>query len=131
GSPDLLLDGAHNPAGCATLAAYLEECQPGRPVTLVFAAMKDKPVAAMLDVLCPRARRVIVTALPVARGETPGTLHRLAAERHPRAAQAPSVEEALRLAFKEAPAGGLVVVSGSLYLVGEAKRILAGRAGPD
>src|SRR5207249_7132444 len=55
GPPDLLLDGAHNPAGCATLAAYLEEYQSGRPTTLVFAAMKDKPVAEMLDILCPLA----------------------------------------------------------------------------
>jgi len=126
GVPDLLLDGAHNPAGCATLAAYLAEHQAGRSVTLVFAAMRDKPAAEMLDILCPLAHKVILTGLPVRRGAPPGTLLRLAAERHSEAAQAPSVEEALRLALDGAPPGALVVISGSLYLVGEVKRILAG-----
>jgi len=126
GDPDLLLDGAHNPAGCATLAAYLEEYQSGRSTTLVFAAMKDKPVAEMLDILCPLARTVVLTGLPVPRGEAPGTLWRLAAERHSETMRAPSVEGALRLALDGAPPGALVVVSGSLYLVGEVKRILTG-----
>jgi len=126
GHPDLLLDGAHNPAGCATLAAYLEQYQSGRPTTIVFAAMKDKPVAEMLDILCPLAHKVILTGLSVRRGEAPGTLKRLAAERHPDTVQASSVDGALRLALDGAPSGALVVVSGSLYLVGEVKRILAG-----
>ena len=124
GRPDLLLDGAHNPAGCATLAAYLEEYQPDRPKVLIFAALKDKPAAEMLDILCPLVRKVIVTALPVPRGETPEILHRLAAGKHPDTARTHSVDEALRLARAGARPGDLVVVSGSLYLVGEVKRIL-------
>ena len=128
GEPDLLLDGAHNPAGCATLAAYLDEYQSGRPMILVFAAMRDKPAGEMLDILAPRAQRLVLTRLPVARGEDPGTLHRLAAARHSDAARTSSVEEALRRARESAAPGALVVVSGSLYLVGEVKRILAGRA---
>jgi dihydrofolate synthase / folylpolyglutamate synthase len=124
GRPDLLLDGAHNPAGCATLAAYLAEYQSGRPTTIVFAAMKDKPVAEMLDIVCPLAHRMILTGLPLPRGEAPETLRRLAAERHPDTAQAPTVDGALRLARDGAPPGALVVVSGSLYLVGEVKKIL-------
>ncbi len=126
GQPDLLLDGAHNPAGCAALAAYLQEFQFGRPTTIVFTAMKDKPAAEMLDILCPMAHKVILTGLPIPRGEAPGTLRRLAAERHSDTAHAPSVDGALRLALDGAPKGTLVVVSGSLYLVGEVKRILAG-----
>ena len=124
GGPDLLLDGAHNPAGCATLAAYLEEYQEGRPKVLVFATMKDKPAATMLDILCPLVRRVIVTGLPVVRGEAPETLQRLAADRHTDVALATSVDEALRVACDTAVPGALVVVSGSLYLVGEVKKLL-------
>ena len=84
-----------------------------------------KPVAEMLDILCPLAQTVVLTGLPVPRGEAPGTLLRLAAERHSDTRHAPTVEGALRLAFDGAPPGALVVVSGSLYLVGEVKRILA------
>jgi dihydrofolate synthase/folylpolyglutamate synthase len=126
GNPDLLLDGAHNPAGCTTLAAYLKEYQSGRPTVLVFAAMKDKPAVEMLDILCPLVRKVIVTRLPVSRGESPEVLGRLAAARQVVTAQSSSVDEALRLAFEDAGPGALVVVSGSLYLVGEVKRILNG-----
>lgn len=126
GRPDLLLDGAHNPAGCAALAAYLKDHQRNRSTVLLFASMKDKPAASMLDLLCPLARKVIVTRVPVPRGETPEVLGRLAQDRHPHVARADSVEEALVLARDAAGPDGLVVISGSLYLVGEIKKVLPG-----
>ena len=124
GAPDLLLDGAHNPAGCAALAAYLKEYQEERAKVLVFAAMKDKPSGAMLDILCPLVHKVIVTGLPVPRGEAPDTLHGLAASRHADVARTTSVGEALPLARDAAGPGALIVISGSLYLVGEVKKFL-------
>jgi dihydrofolate synthase/folylpolyglutamate synthase len=127
GSPDLLLDGAHNPAGCESLAAYLRDHQSGRRIALIFTAMKDKAAGEMLRILCPLAARVVITRLPVARGEAPETLGRLAAERHPGVAVAPEIEEALAAARGAAGAGGLVAVGGSLYLVGEVKSILTRR----
>ena len=126
GRPDLLLDGAHNPAGCAALAAYVRDHQRHRSTVLLFASMKDKPAGSMLDLLCPLARKVIVTRVPVPRGETPETLGRLALDRHPDVARADSVGEALGLARDAAGPDGLVVISGSLYLVGEVKKVLAG-----
>ena len=126
GRPELLLDGAHNPAGCETLAAYLRDHQPGRRLALVFAAMKDKPADAMLGILGPLVSRLILTSLPVARGESPHVLRRMAAQLQHDAEVAPTVEEALDLARRAAGADGLAVVSGSLYLVGEVKRALAG-----
>src|SRR2546425_5153911 len=122
--PDLLLDGAHNPAGCATLAEYLTQHQPGRRMVLVFAAMKDKPADEMLDLLCPLVRRVIVTRIPVPRGEAPEALRRLAVARHPDVAHSESIADALVLARSAAGPDGLVVVSGSLYLVGEVRKTL-------
>lgn len=126
GRPELLLDGAHNPAGCATLAAYLGEYQRGRRMALVFAAMKDKPADEMLDLLCPPMHKVIVTRVPVPRAETPEALRRFALARHHDVAHTESIDEALRLARGAAGPGGLVVISGSLYLVGEVKKALAG-----
>jgi dihydrofolate synthase/folylpolyglutamate synthase len=126
GRPELLLDGAHNPAGCATLAAYLRDHQRARSTVLLFATMKDKPADEMLAILCPLARKVIVTRVPVPRGETPEALRRLALARHPDVAHADSIDEALHLARGAAGPDGLVVISGSLYLVGEIKKALAG-----
>ncbi|HEU4401107.1 MAG TPA: folylpolyglutamate synthase/dihydrofolate synthase family protein [Candidatus Polarisedimenticolia bacterium] len=122
GRPDLLLDGAHNPAGCETLAAYLRQHQAGRRVTLVFGAMKDKPADVMLGILCPLASRVIVTSIPVPRGESPHILQRYAAHHHRDVVIEPSIADALEAARQAAGADGLCVVSGSLYLVGEVKR---------
>jgi dihydrofolate synthase/folylpolyglutamate synthase len=125
GGPDLLLDGAHNPAGCAILAAYLLRHQAARKRrVLLFAAMRDKPAADMLAILRPAAESVVVTGLPVLRGTPPADLARLAAA----AGFAVEVEAdpaaALERARARAGSGGLVVASGSLYLVGEIRRRL-------
>lgn len=125
GAPDLLLDGAHNPAGCAALAAYLKQYQDRRSKILVFAAMKDKPIAEMLDILSPLFDRLIVTGLPVARGEVPERLRRIASARHRHVACTETVDEALRMARDRAGTGALVVISGSLYLVGEVKKLMS------
>ncbi len=125
GRPDLLLDGAHNPAGCASLCAYLREHQEGRRLALVYASMKDKPADEMLAMLAPLAASIIVTSLPLARCESSANLLRLAGTHHPRSAQALSVQEALPAARHAAGPDGLVVVCGSLYLIGEVKKLLA------
>jgi dihydrofolate synthase / folylpolyglutamate synthase len=124
GSPDLLLDGAHNPAGCRSLADYLQEHQAGRRLTLVFAAMKDKPADRMLEILCPLMQAVVVTRVAVPRGESPEVLHRLATRHHRDVTRSPQIAEALQIARRAAGPGGLAVVSGSLYLVGEVKKLL-------
>ncbi len=125
GRPDVLLDGAHNPAGCETLAAYLRDHQPGRRAALLFAAMRDKPAEDMLRILSPLAQGVVVTGLPVARGESPARLHEMASRLHPRATRADTVAEAFDATRRAAGHDGLCVVSGSLYLVGEIKTLLA------
>lgn len=124
GRPDLLLDGAHNPAGCRSLAAYLAEHQRDRRTILVFSAMRDKPAGEMLEILAPLAHAVVVTRLRVARGESSETLRDLAAARRSRVESAASAGDALRAARAAAGPDGLVVVSGSLYLVGEVKEAL-------
>ena len=124
GQPTLLLDGAHNPAGCRSLADYLRRHQAGRRKVLVFAVMHDKRSDQMLDVLCPLVDAVLITSVPVARGESPETLARLAAARHPRVQRADVTAEAIAAARQEAGPDGLVVVAGSLYLVGEAQKAL-------
>lgn len=123
GETDLLLDGAHNPAASDTLATYLRDHHTGRSTALVFAAMKDKPIPRMLEILSPLAGEIIVTRLPVARGESPSVLYEMATRVHPRVARADRIEDALDAGRRAAGPGGLCVVSGSLYLVGEIKRI--------
>jgi dihydrofolate synthase/folylpolyglutamate synthase len=121
GTPPLILDCAHNPAAARALAAHLAL---GPPYVLLFGAMADKDVEAMARLLFPPARAVVLTRAPTDRAATPEEIARrtgltareVRIEARPRAA--------LALARRLAPAGGQVVVAGSLYLVGEVKRIL-------
>lgn len=121
----VLLDAAHNPAGARALAAYLSEAHPAK-VLFVFGAMGDKDASGMLDALAPRAMRFWMTRARTRRAADPRTLAAVAT----RVAPAVPVEvhdvaaDALRDALGAA-GGGLVCVTGSIYLVGELRAALA------
>jgi dihydrofolate synthase/folylpolyglutamate synthase len=134
GAPPFLLDGAHNPDGCQALAAHLERLRrsepPEGPVVLLFASMGDKNVDTMLAILARGVDRVVVTRAEVQRSAEPETLLELARARFPQARMASDTDEALAAAREEAGDEGLVVVAGSLFLVGEARSRLLGIEGP-
>jgi len=123
GTPSFLFDGAHNPAGALALRAYLDEFVRA-PVTLVFGAMRDKELKEIAAALFPAAREVVLTRPTNARAAEPADIRR-ALSFPPESVTitlAPNVSEAVSVARKRTPPGGLVCVTGSLYLVGEARR---------
>lgn len=120
-TPDLVLDGAHNPAGAAALVAYIREFCSNRPVWLVYAAMRDKAIQEVTDQLFPLARRVIVTAPDFPRALRPEAI--LALTSHPNSVIAHTVAEAIQMA-QAAPRESIVFCTGSLFLVGEARALL-------
>jgi dihydrofolate synthase/folylpolyglutamate synthase len=124
--PEIILDGAHNPAGARALAAYIQRFYAGRPVRLIFGAMRDKSVAEIGGILFPHAQEVILTAPRQARAVSPETL--LAIGEHANLKVAATIEDALALARK-APAP-VTFITGSLFLVAEARAILCGGASP-
>ena len=126
-APDFVLDGAHNPAGADALAAYIREFCAGRPVWLVFGAMRDKAVGEIADILFPLAERVIVTAPDMPRALRPEAL--LETISVPRASIAHTVAAAIDAARK-APSDAIVFFTGSLYLVGETRKLLVREAVP-
>ena len=131
---DVLLDGAHNPAGAATLAEALDDLapflSPGR-ATLVVAIMADKDVDGVLAALAGAAflrdARIICTAPSGGRALPPDQLTaRWTAS--PGAAPDPEAiadpRAALDAALGSGSGSGPVIVAGSLYLVGAARAIL-------
>lgn len=120
-NPDFVLDGAHNPAGAAALAAYIREFCRDRPVWLVYAAMRDKAIEEVTEQLFPLAERVIITAPNFPRALRPEAI--LAIHQHPKATIATTAPEAIEIA-RTAPKEAIVFFSGSLFLVGEVKGLL-------
>lgn len=129
---DVLLDGAHNPDGARVLAAELPRLARNRPVTLLAGFAADKDAAAFLALFQPERepmlRRIIFTRPPSTRARAPEELLALA----PGATALPQPSLALESARTLARAeGGMVLVSGSIFLVGEVRRLLTGeRADP-
>jgi dihydrofolate synthase / folylpolyglutamate synthase len=115
--PIVLVDGAHNPAGLERSLAAVRTLAKGRPLVIVFGAMKDKDLPAMLGQLRAMGAPVIFSAIDWHRAAAPSDL---AKQFGAPAEVAASAREAITRAREHAGANGLVLVCGSLYLVGEA-----------
>ena len=124
-NPEIILDGAHNPASARALAAYLDRFYEPRRVWLIYGAMRDKAGEEMAAILFPRAGHVIVTAPAQARALRPESIRDLADRGDIQVAA--NLQEALALA---AGAGreDAIFVTGSLFLVGEARALLVPRS---
>ena len=125
-NPEYVFDVAHNPAGAWALRSTLSAAyQDSRPITLVFGVMRDKAVQEMTEILFPIAAHVVVTHASNPRAASPEEI-RQAAGRVTAAIDveaADDVSSALDRAREIAGSAGLIVVTGSIYIVGEAMRI--------
>jgi dihydrofolate synthase / folylpolyglutamate synthase len=117
-NPEIVVDGAHNPAGARALAAYLDRFYSDRRVVLIFGAMRDKAIGEIAEILFPRAAELILTAPRQARALAPDALRQ--AVDHPHIRVAADIGEALALARAGSPQDA-VFVTGSLFLVAEAR----------
>jgi dihydrofolate synthase/folylpolyglutamate synthase len=124
-----ILDVAHNPAGAWALRAGLRHSfQEKSPRTLIFSCLRDKPVMEMGQILFPLFERVVVAPIHAARAAAVDDLLAAAKTTGTPAVAADSVSEAAELA-REGARGGVIVVSGSVYLVGEVRGMLLGADG--
>jgi dihydrofolate synthase/folylpolyglutamate synthase len=114
--PEIILDGAHNPGGVRALAAYIQRFYSGRRIWLVFGAMSDKSPEESAAVLFPLAHRIIATAPDNARALAPEAIHGTDVTH--------AVAEAVELVRRHTPPTDVVFITGSLFVVGEARRIL-------
>jgi dihydrofolate synthase/folylpolyglutamate synthase len=130
--PAIVFDVAHNPAGAWALRSVLNERLGDRPRIFVFGVMRDKAVKDITQILFPTAEHVVVTTTEHnPRATATAELAQLAREQSIEAVEAPDVETALAKAFelaRKTPANHdgapVVVVSGSIYIVGDAMKLL-------
>ena len=127
--PLVVLDGAHNPAGAATLASYLQDTNAGR-LPIIIAAMADKDLPGMIGPLAPVASRFIATTVPNSRARSAeqlaGEIRVLAPTATVELATSP--DAAVLSTLAQSPRA---VAAGSLYLIGPLRAtLIAGGATP-
>jgi dihydrofolate synthase / folylpolyglutamate synthase len=121
---EIVLDGAHNASGIAALAESLPEFLAGRPLVAVVSVLDDKDAAAMLAALLPLCAGAVFTANSNPRALSPATLASLAGQVGAPAANHVEADprRALALASELAGPGGVVLATGSIYLVADLTR---------
>lgn len=122
--PPVVLDGAHNPAGVEVLLSALDDVYAGRPVHLVFGVFADKDSEPMMRRLFPRCAALYLAPIASPRSRPPEQYEAFAATLCRKVSRYASAEEALSEARASAPSNAVVLVAGSLFLVGQLRRVL-------
>jgi dihydrofolate synthase / folylpolyglutamate synthase len=122
--PDYVFDVAHNPAGVWALRSALSAVYGDRRLFIVFGVLRDKAMREMTEVLFPLAERIIATHADNPRSASAAEIREAAARVSTEIEDAPDITAALRRAGELATREDVVLVTGSIYVVGEAMRIL-------
>lgn len=126
-SPRVMIDGAHNPESLLQLIRAVGAYIKPDSTVVIFGCAADKDIPRMLQTLARGADKIIFTrSAHSGRAADPRDLQRRFAELTGKQMQvAPSVAEALRIAHAAVHRDDLILVTGSFYVAGEAKKILA------
>lgn len=123
--PFVVLDGAHNAAGALAIGAALDEDFFGRRVVLVMGCLRGRDPAELLRGLGPERMSIVLACTPPSpRAQDGATVAAAAAELGLAAEDCGGVAEALERALQVAGEEDLVLVTGSLYVVGAARSLL-------
>jgi dihydrofolate synthase / folylpolyglutamate synthase len=121
---NILLDGAHNPAGVEVLCPEIERQFPRARPTIIFGVLRDKDWKTMIERLAPVAGRLVLTPVKSERSLPPQELLPLLGK------TPATICSSLSEALKQAADDPNLVICGSLYLVGEAMELLQVSAVP-
>lgn len=120
--PDVILDGAHNPAGAAVLRAALDKYYSGKKICFIFGMMGDKDISQVITTLFRKEDTVYTVRAD--EGTRAAEPEALAKQIGPQAKAMHDLAQAYKTALAEVGEDGLVCVCGSLYLVGTFKKML-------
>jgi len=122
--PLIILDGAHNEEGAKALENYIRESLP-TPLTLVVAFMRDKEIGKIANILFPLAEKIILTRFPYFKAASPEDIKVKTLNFEDRIVLEPDVKMAIKMALSSTDPRGCVLISGSLYLIGEVKKLFS------
>ncbi len=128
-SDSLLIDGAHNPHGAKALYAYVKKHLSDRKIVPVIGMMKDKDVESCVALYADLSKEAVATQIDYPRAMPSDELRELLISHGVNAVSEGTVPSAVRRAQKIAGDDGIVLVCGSLYVVGEVRLLLRGDDG--
>ncbi len=120
-SPYLVVDGAHNVYSMEVLAKEVRNLFDYERLILIFGVNKDKDIKGMLDAILPMSDVIILTKIDFPRSADPLVLKDMVEGCSPVVSR--DIREALEIAYGIATQRDLILIAGSLYLVGEAMRV--------
>lgn len=122
-TPWILLDGAHNLEAMRAVREFLEKNLRGRRLTVLMGAMTDKDLTGLIKEISPLVNEFIFTKVDLKRSAMPATLAEIAAGLGKKSRVSPEVGTALREIMDQQAANDVLLVTGSLFVVGEARRV--------
>ncbi len=126
-SPDIVLDGAQNAASANALAETVRKVSRHRRLILILGISKDKDISGILKELVPISDIIILTKSNVVeRAADPSSINELIRSKKKNATLTSNVKEALERARTEAAPEDLILITGSLFVVGEARALVLG-----
>jgi dihydrofolate synthase/folylpolyglutamate synthase len=126
-SSNVVLDGAHNPAGALALKESLRNEFQYQHLTLLIGVMKDKDIESILHLLAPLADHIILTKPNNDRAAPPAILKKALGRHGKRAEIVEDLKEAIERGLSITGQEDLLCITGSLYTVGEAKAYFSTR----
>jgi len=129
--PQIFLDGAHNHDGAVALRRFIEDVLMTQSahgkIILIFGVLKDKDAGAMIGELIPCSTEVIITSPNTERGLPVEALREIVEKQGIKPHVTRTLSGALSLAHDLASSSDTIIVTGSLYVVGEARALIAAR----
>lgn len=127
--PTVILDGAHNVPAAKALAEAMDEYLGGKKIVLLLGILADKQYREAAEILAPKADNVVTFTPPNPRA-LDGEKLRSICEKYAPSVFAATIDEAVKLAVESAGTDGAVCAAGSLYSLGEIKKIIENRNNP-
>ncbi|MCT4507789.1 MAG: bifunctional folylpolyglutamate synthase/dihydrofolate synthase [Tepidibacter sp.] len=122
--PLFIIDGAHNEDGANSLCNTIDNYMEDKSITLVLGMLKDKDVESVCEILIPRCKNIITTKPNNPRAMKSDELKEIINKLNKDCTSCDNIDEAVRLALKNSSKNDAIICAGSLYMIGNIRRMV-------